>query len=138
MSKVKCAVRWSTFAVVVLVMILAAGCGSAQEIKLGIDANNSQVEMEKGQTLIITLDSNPSTGFSWERAATEDEALQQVGEVEFRQGPQNKDMVGVGGQQILRFKAEKAGQTALELVYHRPWETEAKPAETFVVQVLVR
>jgi predicted secreted protein len=47
-------------------------------------------------------------------------------------------MVGAGGKVTLRFKAEKAGQTDLELVYHQPWEKSVKPARTFAVQVVVR
>lgn len=136
MAKVSDVMRWSALAAVVLVLV--TGCGSLQEIKLDIDDNNRQIEIKTGQTLVITLDSNPTTGFKWERVTTEDKTLQQIGEADYTQDPQGKDMVGVGGQETLRFKAEQAGQTTLELVYHQPWETEAKPAETFVVQVVVR
>ena len=28
--------------------------------------NDSQIWLKKGQTLVVTLESNPSTGYSWE------------------------------------------------------------------------
>ena len=59
--------------------------------------------------------------------------LGQVGEIEFES---DSELIGAGGIQTLRFEPSGSGETALELVYHRPWETE-DPLETFSVQVTV-
>jgi len=122
----------------ILSTLVMSACGSSNEVNLNAGDSGTQVGMEKGQTLVVTLDSNPSTGSRWERVASEDGTLQQVGEAKFRQGPWARRMVGAGGKEILRFKAEKAGQTDLELVYHQPWEKGVKPTKTFAVQVVVR
>ena len=64
--------------------------------------------------------------------------LTQLGEVEFRQAPaEGKPVTGAGGTETFRFAAA-TGETTLTLVYHRPWEEDVEPLETFTVQVVVR
>ena len=48
--------------------------------------------------------------------------------------------IGAPNMETFRFEAVKAGQTALKLVYHRPWEknVDVEPSETFSVQVVIR
>ena len=135
----KIGIRLSVLGILlILSALIFYGCGSPNEIRLDAGDDGTQVEMKKGQILVITLDSNPSTGNRWDMVVSEDGTLQQVGEAEFRQGLWARRMVGAGGKEILRFKAEKAGQTDLELVYHQPREKGVKPAKTFTVQVVVR
>ena len=119
------------------ILVLAAGCGSAGQVELTEADDGSQIEMGKGQTLVVTLGSNPSTGYRWERVPSEAGVLQQSGEAEFEQGSR-KGLVGASGHEMLRFKAMETGATKLELVYHRPWEQEAKPEGVFSVTVVVR
>jgi inhibitor of cysteine peptidase len=123
---------------VAMALFGTAGCCSGDDLDLDAGSDGSQVEMTVGQTLVVTLGANPSTGYGWERVSPEDGVLQQVGETEFQQGKAAKELVGAGGQEVLCFRAEKAGQSALNLVYHRPWEEDVEPADTFSVQVVVR
>ncbi|MFN2155296.1 MAG: protease inhibitor I42 family protein [Anaerolineae bacterium] len=129
--------RVSATLVAFVVLAFAAGCGSSGEIELTAADDGRQIEMQQGQTLVVSLESNPSTGYRWERAPVEDEILQQAGEPEFRQGGRS-GLVGTPGQQIFRFQAAATGTTRLDLVYHRPWEQEAKPEGIFSVTVVVR
>jgi inhibitor of cysteine peptidase len=119
-----------------LVVVLATACGSSGQVELTAADDGRQIELNSGQTLVVSLESNPSTGYSWERAPTEDQILQQAGEPEFREG--RPGVVGAPGQQVFRFQATATGTTKLDLVYHRPWEQEAKPEGTFSVTVVVR
>jgi inhibitor of cysteine peptidase len=136
MSSARSTVYKSIFAVVVLVLLaLTAACRPARETQLDASSDGRQIEVSQGQTIVVTLEANPSTGFSWEWAGTQDDILQQVGEPEFAA---RSNLVGAPGTETLRFKAAQAGQTELKLVYHRPWETGVEPAETFTVQVVVR
>jgi len=127
--------RWNVIVISLAVLILAIGCSSSKEIELDVSANGSQIEIEQGQTLVITLAGNPTTGYTWEMVEQEGQILQQVGETEFQA---ESDLIGAPGVQILRFEAVDAGQMTLELVYHQPWEEDVEPAETFSVQVTVR
>jgi inhibitor of cysteine peptidase len=120
-----------------LVLTIATGCGpQQQEIKASIDDAGREMQLKKGQTLVVTLEGNPTTGYSWEAAEPLDEqVLRQVGEAEFEQ---ESEALGAGGVQILRFEAVNAGKMTLKLIYHRPWEEGVEPLETYSLQVVVR
>jgi len=121
--------------VLILSALIFSGCGPTKEIKLDASANGRQIDLQKGQTLVITLESNPTTGFRWEVVELEESILRQMGEPEFQS---ESDLPGAGGTETWRFKATNAGQTALQLVYRRPWEEGEEPLETFSLQVVVR
>ena len=118
-----------------LLLTALSACGTSNEVKLDAGDDGSQVELKAGQTLIVNLEGNPTTGYTWEAAELDEQVLRQVGEAEFK--PET-DAIGSGGVQTLRFETVNSGQTTLNLVYHRSWEAEEEPAETFSVQVVVR
>jgi inhibitor of cysteine peptidase len=131
--------RFSFVALLILLiaLTLATGCGpQQQEVKATIDDDGREMQLQKGQTLVVTLEGNPTTGYSWEVAEPLDEqVLRQVGEAEFKA---ESEAIGAGGVQVLRFEAVNAGKTTLKLVYHRPWEKDVEPLETYSIQVVVR
>ncbi|MFN2159855.1 MAG: protease inhibitor I42 family protein [Anaerolineales bacterium] len=114
--------------------VTATAC-AAGEVKLDAVDNGSQIELERGQFLEVSLEGNPTTGYSWEAAYLEDQILRQAGDPEFT--PET-DLIGSGGVQTLRFEAVKSGQTTLKLVYRRPWEGDVNLLKTFSVKVVVR
>jgi inhibitor of cysteine peptidase len=120
-----------------IALTVATGCSpQQQEVKASIDDNGREMQLKKGQTLVVTLEGNPTTGYSWEVAEPlNEQVLRQVGEAEFKA---ESDRVGAGGVQILRFEAVNAGKTTLKLVYHRPWEKDVESLETYSTQVVVR
>ena len=141
------------FAALLVVLVLVTGCGFSgsgdadaaerdrgpQEVSLDAAADGSQVELAAGQVLVITLASNPTTGYGWEVVDLDTAVLQQVGEAEFQSSDSgDAPLVGAGGVEVFRFEAAGSGQTDLTLVYHRPWEKGVDPLETFAVQITVR
>jgi len=110
---------------------------SAETVDVTEADNGGQVELELGKLLVVTLESNPSTGYRWEILENNESILKQFCEVEFKSSDTDEPpMVGAGGWEIFRFKAVSTGQTTLELVYRRPWE-DAEPLKTFSIQVTV-
>ena len=108
------------------------------DVNVSISDNSEQIELEQEQILVVTLESNPSTGYSWELIEDPNSILEQVGDVEFKPVEQtDPPMVGAGGWEIFRFKAVSTGQMTLNLVYRRSWETDAEPANTFSIDVVV-
>jgi len=126
---------------IVLAEHLFEGIPPVEPEEVNVDENDdgSHVELEQGRILVVTLESNPTTGYRWEQIAAQESILQQMGEAEFKQsdtgGP---PLVGAGGWEIFRFKAISAGQMTLQLVYHRTWEEGVEPLKTFSLQVVVR
>ncbi len=118
-----------------LLLAALSACGTTNEVNLDASDDDSQVELKAGQTLVVSLEGNPTTGYTWEAAELDEQVLRQVGEAEFK--PET-DAIGSGGVQTLRFETVSSGQTTLKLVYHRPWEEDVEPSEIFSVQVVVR
>jgi inhibitor of cysteine peptidase len=120
-----------------LLLAGAAACApSSKEVKVSASDNGREIELGKGHILVISLEGNPTTGYTGEVEKPLDEnILRQVGEPEFK--PES-DLVGAPGVQTLRFEAVNAGQMTLNLVYHRPWEEDVEPEETFSLQMVVR
>jgi inhibitor of cysteine peptidase len=107
--------------------------GRTKEVDDG--ASGSEIELSAGDQLVVTLDSNPSTGYVWEIQAVDAAVLQPVGEWEYSS---TSDLMGAGGKETRRFIALTPGKTSLQMEYHRPWERDASPARTFEVAVTVK
>jgi inhibitor of cysteine peptidase len=104
-------------------------------VRLSEEDAGSTVELRVGDTMEVVLDGNPTTGFQWETVAMDTSVLKQLGEPGFE--PYTA-LIGSGGKFTFRFEAVASGQTLLQLVYHRPWETDVPPEKTFEVNVTVQ
>jgi len=123
-------------ALLLIVAVLMVSGPVPREVHLTAADNGSEIELEKGDVLVITLEANPTTGYTWDVVKPLDEqVMRQVGKIEFK--PES-DLIGAGGVQVIQFKIVNAGRVALKLVYHRPWETDVEPPKSFAVQVLAR
>ena len=98
------------------------------------DAGSSS-ELRVGDKLEVTLPGSPTTGFQWEIGSVDTSILRPTGEPEFKS---SSDALGSGGQFAFRFKAVAPGQTTLKLIYHRPFEKDTPPAQTFEVTATVK
>jgi inhibitor of cysteine peptidase len=123
-------------ATLAVVFISAAACSPTKPVSLTAADKGSQVEVKAGEHIDITLDSNPSTGYTWEVKDLDATMFEQLGDPMFNSS--NPGLVGSGGTLTLTFKALKAGSASLKLVYHRPWETGVDPIDTFAVTVIVK
>lgn len=86
-----------------------------------------------GATLDIQLKGNYTTGYSWNVVAC-DKAIVQPGKAEYT--PNQPQLAGSGGVQHYTFKIVGKGQTTLKITYHRVWEKDVPPAQTFTLQVV--
>jgi len=117
-----------------IILLFTAACSSiAQQVNLTAADRGSQVEIKAGGQIIIALDGNPSTGYTWEAKDLDISMFEQVGDPTFVSS--NPGMVGSGGTMTLTFKTLKTGTANLTLVYHRPWETNVEPIDTYTVTV---
>jgi len=145
---------YKVFAISMLVLILAAGCGTSGEampsdadrspdtalqagdILIDGDDRDRQIDMTVGQVLIVSLPSNPTTGFQWEVVEI-DGAVLQLGEAADYEASQ-PELAGSGGVETFYFEAKSDGQITLKLIYHRSWEEGVDPVDEFSVSVVVQ
>ncbi|MGD8403474.1 MAG: protease inhibitor I42 family protein [Anaerolineales bacterium] len=119
-----------------LAMALFSGCG-ANGVSIAEADNGKQINLQSGDVMTLSLESNPTTGYSWQVLEIDDQILTQDGDPEYKRATDTDNLVGAGGAETFRFKGVRAGSTRLELGYMRPWES-VPPVETFSVEVIVQ
>lgn len=78
--------------------------------------------------LVVTLDSNVTTGFRWELSGRPDTNVMSLEGSEYLAPSTSPGVVGAGGQEVWRFRAVGEGTTTLELTYQRAsGETSGQP-----------
>jgi inhibitor of cysteine peptidase len=103
--------------------------------RLSEQDGSKTVELHPGDELEVLLKSNPTAGYRWEVAAVDAAVLKLVGEPKFTPF---SDALGAGGKVSVRFRVLAAGQTALQLMYHRSFEKNTPPTRTFKTTVVVK
>lgn len=83
------------------------------------------ISVVEGQTFVIELEANPTTGYEWTAEANANAEL-----VKSAQIADDTTMVGAPGMQQLTFRATKAGSSTLVLNYARSFEPNNPPAQT--------
>ena len=121
-------------------LIAMAGCAPATKeimegIQVNLSDNGSKIEVKAGDTLVVSLDSNPTTGYSWQIAEIDSSLLIQEGEAGFES---ESEAPGSGGIETFHFKALASGESELKLIYHRLWEEGVDPLEVFSITVVVK
>jgi predicted secreted protein len=111
--------------------------GAAAAITLTAADSGKTVKATVGQTIVVKLKGNPTTGYSWAVTNAGGPALAAVGKIDFKSGAKPGGMVGVGGMFVATFKAVRTGTATIELQYRRPWEKGKAPAETFKADIVV-
>lgn len=89
-----------------------------------------------GETFNLSLDSNPTTGYTWTLSDAWDKTILTLAGEDYH-SQANENVVGQGGQEIFRFKALKSGKTEINLIYSRPWES-VQPLKKFTAQIEVK
>jgi len=99
----------------------------ALQVSPGQQARCTPIELKRGQTLILSLPSNPTTGFRWQLFGAAPSVLKTLGPQVYRV-PEEAGIVGSAGVSTWRFQSVQPGQGRLLLQYQRPWEQGVAPA----------
>ncbi len=101
------------------------------------DADNGKdIDLPGGDTLVLRLKSNPSTGYSW--VIKGDPSPLRLLKSSTRKNDRTGHTAGAPVMQEFRLTAVSAGMASLNLEYRRPWEYTSGPAKTFAVKVNAR
>lgn len=92
------------------------------------------IRTRAGETFLISLESNPSTGYSWKMDPPEGDKTLEL--LDSRDVASSAPMPGAPGKQVYTLRALSAGQTKINFIYQRPWEPgRADQREIFTVVV---
>ena len=133
-------------------LIMAMASYSQETIKMATNDNSMQagatnitekeeylnpgepIKVKAGQKFIIRMESNPTTGYSWQLSKDLDNIIVLVTNAFI---PPESKLCGAGGHEVWTFKAIGEGQMDISLNYVRPWEKD-QPARTNVFTVIVK
>jgi len=127
---------------VATVVLAAAHGGAAGQVGAAAktvvtEQMGGDVSLKVGMVLEVKLDANHTTGYSWVAVPVADSVLARQGKAIYQEHAAG-GMAGVGGVEIWRFKAVKAGKQALQFEYRRPWEKSVAAAKTVTYSVTVQ
>jgi len=91
-------------------------------VRLSADDAGRTVELAVGQEFILSLSSNPTTGFSWSFRCDREDILSALGEPEYKPERSAPGIVGSGGTETFRFRGVLPGTATLQFEYRRSWE----------------
>ena len=118
----------------ILSISLITGCGGSTVKAYSDPEETIDSSMNKEFIVLIALESNPSTGYSWE--AEYDDAILELVEETFEPGVYAKEnIVGAGGTELFRFKGLSKGNIDITFNYKRVWETEVLDTKVFTVEI---
>ena len=111
--------------------------GLPDSLKLTAEDSGASFTIQQGGTIVLTLEANPSTGYSWEMNDEDPEAslLLQMGEPIFNSD--DPEAAGAGGTMTYTFTAADVGQMTVSMVYLGPAVEEA-PSKTFEFDLTVK
>ena len=103
-------------------------------LALTVDDDGSAQTVSIGDTLIIELAGNPTTGYSWSVASIDQEVVS-LEDDDFTHDLAER-RIGSGGVYRFTLLAKQAGQTDVHLIYKPAWES-GLPEREFTVTVVV-
>jgi inhibitor of cysteine peptidase len=124
--------------VFLFILVLFTACGGrptpqAEDLVISDPAKN--LEATVGSEFKIVINSNPSTGYHWELGDDLDEAIVEFVSKDYQ--ADKPELPGSGGQDVWVFKALKAGEVQITLLYYPPSNGPIDPQQevTFTVTV---
>jgi len=120
---------------ILIVMVLIATCLLAGCVRVETYTDSGQaIDIGVNQEFVIALGANPTTGYDWEVSL--DESMLELVEKTYKLPEEAEhEVVGAGGVDYFRFKALKAGETEITLVYKRSWEEEWIEQKVFIINI---
>ena len=109
----------------------------AKDVRLNDGDNGKTVKVGVGGTVTLTLESNPTTGFSWTGTDKVDKDILTLERNDYKQKASPAGMVGVGGRDTIVYRALKKGKAKIDLTYMQPWEPESEFITKYSVTVEV-
>ena len=117
------------FLVILIAIFVYCECISSQDDLIFNKEDDGKIaNLKVADEFFISLDASPTTGYTWAVAQIDSSLIEQIGEVAFKA---ESELLGASGIQTFTFNCIQTGNTVLEMIYHRPWDKESAPLDTF-------
>lgn len=125
--------------VIAIAVVLLGACGKpkpAAEIAATQASLGGTVDLHVGQTLVLKLDENPTTGYQWRCTWAPEAALKLVDSSYQQPGPA---VPGAGGVHTFWLRGLQSGEATVTLQYGRWWEGgERQAPQKLTVRVVAQ
>lgn len=125
-----------------LVIVVSVALGSCAHLgkrpaplTLGVPDSGKTIHLTVGQTVIVRLAANPSTGYRWQTTTGPDALVLIVMDAGYDRP--SSDAPGTPGRAWWKLRATGVGETSLALRYRRPWAPDER-AQEFTLTVIVK
>ena len=104
------------------------------EIQITMSDRDRQIVVRPGDTLVISLDENLTTGYEWKVASVSSQIVELI---DTRYLQKTRVALGGGGTREVRFRAKAPGQARVQLQLRRSWEPLDAAVDHFDVDVQI-
>ncbi|MBQ8482384.1 MAG: protease inhibitor I42 family protein [Alphaproteobacteria bacterium] len=119
----------------ILLLIILTAC-ERDIVYLSEQDSNRDIMLSVGQSAVITLEENPTTGYRWEfKIEPENQVI--FSNIKEKYVYQQTKLIGAGGIKEFSFKIRNAGKADIFGYYRRPWEKEDKKNEQSVHYTII-
>lgn len=99
---------------------------------VGAGDNGNMVSVREGSLIKVSLDENPTTGYSWNESVTPGLTI-----VDSKYVSSGSGLMGAGGVHEWTIKAVGKGQQQFSAIYKRSWEPTTGNETTFTLKISV-
>ena len=111
-----------TFKLHVVIGAASPRIAAGDKFNLSEADNGKKIEVHPGDIIRITLESNITTGYSWENADKVDTDILALDQNDYVSDPNPEELDGVGGNTVIVYRVLKPGKAKIDLVYLQSWE----------------
>ena len=102
------------------------GCARQKGDSDQLSETPENIKTGPGEDFVITLASNPTTGYSWRISEPLPSMLELAGR-QFKAAENTEDIAGAGGLEEWTLKSIGKGEATVTFEYVRPWEEDTPP-----------
>lgn len=106
------------------------------EIKLTRNDNGKTVEAQVGDSVVIELPENPTTGYVWSLDVKERTGIAYLSNSRYTAA--NNSGIGGGGMSTFIVNVQSAGIATIDIKLKHPWEPESTAIDRFNVVINAR
>jgi inhibitor of cysteine peptidase len=99
------------------------------------DMSGQTINVKAGDSFIVKLAGNPTTGYSWQLTDYDKNIVELNGDPDYKS---DSSLIGSGGMYTYHFTAVNSGTVVLKFDYLRPWEKGVAPVQTFTITIDVQ